>query len=308
MNNNKEWEQLRKEYNNIKVPENGFSGMRASIERAKKEKERRKKILVFKRTGISMAAAVMLAILIPNMNAGIAMAMEKIPVIGSIVRVVTFGRYDFEDDSHDAKVEIPQVEIETPDKQEEITNTEYSADTQTGNIKESADSINKDIEDYINPIVDEFKKSIEEEYHKALDITYEVVTDTENWFTLRIDVLEIEASGYQYSKYYHIDKVTGERAELKDIFKTDADYITVISENIKIQMREQMAADEGKMYFIDIEDIPVENFDKINENQNFYFNTNGELVIAFDEYEAAPGYMGAVQFTIPKEVTDDLLK
>lgn len=303
---NKEWEELKKDYNNIKVPENGLAGMAEAIERAKKEKKRRKKILVFKKAAVSVAAALMIAVLIPNMNAGVAMAMEKLPVIGSIVRVVTFGRYDFEDDSHEAKVEIPQVEI--PDNTEEMADSTDSADEQADTVKESVDAINKDIEDYINPIVEEFKKSIGEEYNKALNITYEVVTDTEHWFTLRVDVLEIEASGYQYSQYYHINKATGERVELKDIFKEDADYITVISENIKLQMREQMAADEGIMYFIDNEDMPDENFDKISENQNFYFDSNGELVIVFDEYEAAPGYMGIVQFTIPKMVTDDLLK
>ena len=31
--------------------------------------------------------------------------------------------------------------------------------------------------------------------------------------------------------------------------------------------------------------------------------TKGELVIAFAEYDVAPGYMGAVEFTIPASVT-----
>ena len=33
-----------------------------------------------------------------------------------------------------------------------------------------------------------------------------------------------------------------------------------------------------------------------------------ELVIAFDEYEVAPGSMGAPEFVIPQEVTAALLK
>ncbi|OJT72202.1 anti-sigma factor, partial [Clostridioides difficile] len=32
------------------------------------------------------------------------------------------------------------------------------------------------------------------------------------------------------------------------------------------------------------------------------FNKNGNLVISFDEYEVAPGYMGAVEFVIPNKV------
>ena len=41
---------------------------------------------------------------------------------------------------------------------------------------------------------------------------------------------------------------------------------------------------------------------------DFYFNESGELVIAFDEYEVAPGYMGAPEFVIPQKVTAGLLK
>ena len=50
------------------------------------------------------------------------------------------------------------------------------------------------------------------------------------------------------------------------------------------------------------------NFQSITEQTNFYFNESGELVIAFDEYEVAPGYMGAPEFVIPQKVTAGLLK
>ena len=50
------------------------------------------------------------------------------------------------------------------------------------------------------------------------------------------------------------------------------------------------------------------NFQSITEQTNFYFNESGELVIAFDEYEVAPGYMGAPEFVIPQEVTAAILK
>ena len=32
--------------------------------------------------------------------------------------------------------------------------------------------------------------------------------------------------------------------------------------------------------------------DQITGDESFYFNENGELVIVFDEYTVAPGYMG----------------
>jgi hypothetical protein len=58
-----------------------------------------------------------------------------------------------------------------------------------------------------------------------------------------------------------------------------------------------MAQDENKIYFIKSEDEPS-GFDKITDETNFYINENGGVVIVFDEYEVAPGYMGVVEFNV----------
>ena len=55
-------------------------------------------------------------------------------------------------------------------------------------------------------------------------------------------------------------------------------------------------------------DMPELNWQGIKEDQNFYFDAGGNLVIVFDEYEVAPGYMGSVEFEIPDEVTRDLVQ
>ena len=83
--------------------------------------------------------------------------------------------------------------------------------------------------------------------------------------------------------------------------------MTPISEDIKKQMREKMAEDENLYYWVD-DEITELNFQKIKEDQNFYLNEDGQIVICFDEYEVAPGYMGLVQFTIDNSVVSDILK
>ncbi|MDD6333654.1 MAG: RsiV family protein, partial [Clostridia bacterium] len=40
----------------------------------------------------------------------------------------------------------------------------------------------------------------------------------------------------------------------------------------------------------------------IDSEQNFYFADNGNIVIVFEKYEVAPGYMGSCEFEIPKEI------
>ena len=74
-------------------------------------------------------------------------------------------------------------------------------------------------------------------------------------------------------------------------------------------MREKMRDDSGTMYWIDIpKDAPVYewSFKKIKDDQSFYVNADGELVIAFDEGDVAPMYMGSQEFVIPKSVTDNI--
>ena len=40
-------------------------------------------------------------------------------------------------------------------------------------------------------------------------------------------------------------------------------------------------------------------FQSIEDDQSFYINNSGQLVIVFDEYEVAPGSMGMPEFVIP---------
>ncbi|RKJ09308.1 DUF3298 domain-containing protein, partial [Butyricicoccus sp. 1XD8-22] len=100
-------------------------------------------------------------------------------------------------------------------------------------------------------------------------------------------------SGYIQDQYVSIDKENHVLITLKSLFKNNQ-YVNVISENIKEQMKQQMKDDPNKAYFITDEDMPEETFTKIDPNQQFYITDDYKLVISFDEYEVAPGYMGAV--------------
>ena len=49
-------------------------------------------------------------------------------------------------------------------------------------------------------------------------------------------------------------------------------------------------------------------FKGISKNQSYYINKQGELVICFDQFEVAPGYMGNPTFTIKNDLLDDYFK
>ncbi|MGI6000111.1 MAG: DUF3298 domain-containing protein [Candidatus Merdisoma sp.] len=297
-------EKMKQEYEEIRIPAELRQRVEAGIEKGKEEREevtrmkKKSKVITFVKAAGGAVVAAMLAITImANSGATIANAMMKIPVLGAIAEVVTFREYknSTDNDNMSADVKIPEVSVKNED----------------GTVnQETTDQINKTIEDYTNEIIAKYEADVAEfggEGHESVELNYEVITDSDRLFSIRFDQLTVMASGAESVRIYHIDKQTGQMINLKGLFREDADFITPISDNIKTQMKEQMAADEGKMYFID-SDMPESDFQSITEDTTFYVNDSGKLVIVFDEYEVAPGSMGSVEFEIPTEVIQDIVQ
>lgn len=308
MNEQEQLKQLKEEYENMTIPEAGRERLQAGIDRARIEKKRAERVR--KRSAwTAAAAAVIVLIALPNTNMQIAHAMENIPVLGGFFRLVTVRQYNYSDENHDAEVELAQISY-GEDAGEGVPAGEVAvgAATLEGTAAESVEAVNQDMEATVEELIRQFEDTLSEEGYHGLHVTQEVVTDNALYYTVKLSVLETEASGYEHNQFYTIAKQTGNVVTLADLFAEGSDYISAISENIKTQMKEQMAADEGVIYFLDNDDMPEFNFQGITEQTNFYFNEKNELVIAFDEYEVAPGSMGAPEFVIPQEVTAALLK
>ncbi len=279
---------LMKEYENIKISDKARGVMLKAMEKAKEDK--RKAALNNKCKKIAVWTLAFLAVLciLPNTNGKIAHAMEQLPLVGKIFEVITIREFSYDDGHNSTNVKVPKV----------VTNEDHTA----------VSDINKEVEEYTNELLAQFENNMLVEGYQNLDVSYQVVTNNETWFALDVAAVETQASGYEFHKIYNINKVTGKQVELKDLFKEGSDYITVISEEIKNQMKEKMAKDSGVMYWLDNKEYPEDNFNEIKENQSFYLNEDGNLVIVFDEYEVAPGYMGVQSFIIEKELLKDIMK
>ena len=290
MNEQEQLKQLKEEYENMTIPEAGRERLQAGIDRARIEKKRAERVRR-RSAWTAAAAAVIVLIALPNTNMQIAHAMENIPVLGGFFRLVTVRQYNYSDENHDAEVELAQISY-GEDAGEGVPAGEVAvgAAAPEGTAAESVEAVNQDMDATVEELIRQFEDTLSEEGYHGLHVTQEVVTDNE------------------HNQFYTIAKQTGNVVTLADLFAEGSDYISAISENIKTQMKEQMAADEGVIYFLDNDDMPEFNFQGITEQTNFYFNERGELVIAFDEYEVAPGSMGAPEFVIPQEVTAALLK
>lgn len=293
-----ELQAFKKEYQKIQMSEKQLEELQKKMEEAKMEnrKEQKKK----RRMRFAAAAAVFVGafLVLPNTSATIAHAMGQIPIIGSLVEVVTFRDYQYETERNKADINVPEIQLE-----EQVADSAVQ-----GNLERSVEEINAEIQKITGELVEWFEAHLEdEEGYQDVVVKSEVLATTTDYFTLKLLCYQGAGSGYQWNYYYTIDLNTGERLQLKDIFKEGVDYITPISENIKEQMLEQMEADEQIYYWVNHE-IEEWNFKAITEETSFYMNDKGNVVIGFDEGEVAPMYMGAVEFEIPAEVIKELRK
>lgn len=281
-------ERWKKEYDRIVVPEKGREKMEEAIMRAKESRKREKRIRIIRRLGGAAAVFAILMIL-PNTSRTAAAAMQQIPVLGDFFRVITIREYQVDEERYQADVKVPEVIPED--------NGEVPKET-VQQAKETTDAINFDIQKVTDELVEEFKNTMEEYEDGYGDIVVDsaVLTDDEKWFSLELILYQGAGSGYERHRHYTIDKTTGRQAVLSDFFGED--YVNIISEAVKEQMRRRMAEDESLTYWIDYEEVPEWNFESIAEDQDFYVNKDGKVAVCFNEYEVAPGYMGCVEFII----------
>lgn len=289
---------MKKEYLKPQMSEEQLAGLRKKMEEAKKmdkANKNKKRIIRLAATAATLAG---IFVILPNTSAGIAHAMEQIPVLGQFVEVVTFRDYNYETDRNMADIQVPEVKV-----------ADQTGDSQVQeNLSRTAEEINAEIQEITDKLIEEFEANLDEEMgYQDVMVTSEVVATTENYFTLKLICYQGAGSGYQWNVFYTIDLNTGERLALKDLFLEGVDYITAISENIKEQMQAQMDADENVYYWLH-DEIEEWNFKVITDETSFYLNEKGNVVIGFNEGDVAPMYMGTVEFEIPAEVLEGMWK
>jgi hypothetical protein len=122
------------------------------------------------------------------------------------------------------------------------------------------------------------------------------------------NLLIIERAGYDYyfgaahgmpiRDYYYIDIRTGAMYQLKDLFKTDSDYMTKINALITADIKYHAESEDSMLF--------PESFEGIKENQYFVLEEDA-LTIYFYPYDIAAYAAGFPEFLIPFDVISDYL-
>lgn len=281
----KQLKELKEEYLSIPIPDELDTIVNNALQFKPKKSHSYKKW-----TATFAAAAVILFAASVNISPAFADKLSDIPIIGKIVEVITFKEIKKETENNSS------VDIQTP-AIEGLQNTEL-ANSLNAKYAEESKRLYAEYEAYMASLKEG------ENANTSIVSGYEVLTDNDIILSIRRFTEINQASASVENQYDTIDKELEVLITLKSLF-TDDRYVEIISEEIKQQMAKQMQQDANNIYWV--QDDDPEKFTKINEDQSFYINPDGKLVIAFDEYEVAPGYMGAVEFVIPTETIKDLL-
>jgi hypothetical protein len=287
-------EKLKNEYRNIPIPkELDFVVNKALQESGVKNMNKKSNFKKMKIAAASVAAAFVVMTAGVNASPVFAGTLSKVPVVGSLVKVLTFREYNIDEGTYNSNIKVPEIQGLENKALENSLNEKY--------LKEG-----KKLYESFEADMEELKKK--DGGHLGVDSGYEIKTDNDQILSIGRYTVNTVGSSSTKIKYDTIDKKNEVLITLPSLFK-DESYVDIISENIKNQMVEQYKADSDNFYWVaGIEqDGGIELFNKISEEQNFYINQEGKLVISFDKYEVAPGYMGVVEFAIPTDVLSDIL-
>ena len=292
INNN--FKQLKKEYMDIPIPEELDFVVRKAIKESRSNGVKRKGRFS-KAVTVAASIAATVAVLTVGINTSPAFAktLSKVPLVGSIVKVLTFREYTVDENTFNANIKVPEISGLKDKKLQNSLNEKYLEENE------------KLFKEFLADMEDMKEKG---GGHLGVDSGYVIKTDTDRILSVGRYVVNTIASSSTTFKYDTIDKKNEVLITLPSLFKDDS-YVDIISENIKEQMIKRHEADDMMFYWVEgvEEEGLVDLFEKISKEQSFYINSEGKLVISFDKYEVAPGYMGIQEFVIPTEVISEIL-
>ena len=136
--NHEKIDKMKQEYEQIEVPEALKMQVEAGIRKGKKDAK--KGSIRFLKVAGTVAAAMIALVVSVNVSPTITQAMEDVPLLGMIVRVVNFSTYsDVQNDKNmEANVDIPQVAVTNQDGEV---------------LSDKTDELNQEVKKYAGDII-----------------------------------------------------------------------------------------------------------------------------------------------------------
>lgn len=282
------WKKAKQDYEHIQIPKDLDSIVDHAI-----AKGRSKKLVAMNKGWAVSLTAFASFLLLMNVSSVFAQTVTKLPWIGSYLRVFTFTHIETSDDLTTMNVNIPALQDTGNPVMERSLNFE---------INEKITQLAEECKFKAQAYWDSFLKLNENQTEDTMDkrtfefyTDYDIKMDQGNIISFVIHVEEASASVEHLNFYYNLNVQTGEALTLEEL--VGSDYIEKINPLIQAQIDERNKESSEPFYF-DEESA----FESIIADQNFYINAQGQLVIVFERYTIAPGYVGEPEFIMPFQI------
>lgn len=148
----------------------------------------------------------------------------------------------------------------------------------------------KTIDTYLDEIK-EFDKNPSTAHKLIVEIDFENYYSDDDIFSFSINSSQILADSHLQKKFFTINPTTGEIYNVEHFLGSD--YQNIILTTVKKQIAENTKNNPNLIYF----DEEVNNL-KISIDQPFYINKDNQVVVVFDQFQIAPGYMSLPSFIV----------
>ena len=263
-----ELNEAKARYTSAEIPAELNKRVQEGIRQGQRKHRKYVAARIWKRTALSMAACLALAVAGLNVSPTLARAAEEVPVLGGLFRVLTFRQY--EDDSGDYVLHVTQPAVSVEARVEEgkqLVQESKDAFFATGGTNEEWAQRDK----------------------ADITVTYEIKSQTEERVSFLVDSYINAGFSNEEQYYYNLDLADGHELTLADVLGED--WVQRCNDSIRAQMAD---AEDPSVYF----DESMGGFTTVDESTQFYLNEAGQAVVVFPRATVAIGAMGIVEFVI----------
>lgn len=288
-------------YDHIEIPNELEDVVKGALNNYKRNKgnvhmtNKNRRITVLQKSLLSAAAVIVCFTLALNTSEVFAKNAANIPVLGAIAKVFTVRAYETSEENKNISVKVPEISNSSESK-EFVVDINKEINTIVDNYTADAQSrLETDKEAFLTT------GGTEKEWaERDLDIKvdYEVKYQKDNLLSLILTANESWYGAYDLTYYYNLNLTDNKYLTLADVLGTN--YISTANESIIKQMKARVVENSDYVYWgvTEQEDSGMAGFTSVDDNTKFYLNDEGKVVICYDKYEIAPGFMGKQEFII----------
>ena len=184
----REPENGKRTFEQIEIPEELKETVERAVHSVDKKKSaaryrQRRLVRAARNIGVAAAAVLLCMTVGVNTNEVLAKELGQLPVIGSLVRVLTITSYHEEDGDHDITVNVPEIEVEETGTAGtgEVPQTEEASGMSDADIEEAVNA-------QIQKIVDDHVAQAKEKFAEYKDAFFATGGTEEEWGGRTMDI------------------------------------------------------------------------------------------------------------------------